>query len=518
MDYMEGAENGTNSSILMGRQQMRIEETYDEYIKNPIQTILSNFGKMLSSHNNNVSDYIRIENYYRGNHNILNKTRANNDTSINNKITANHVSRIVDFKKSIMVASPIEYAVTNSKQDTDDMVYFHKYLVDSRKSSYDIQKYEDLYKYGVALQMIYPRKEKNYDVETQSPFEILHVSPDKGFCFYTSDIGNRKIGCVLLGTKIINNKRQTVYHIYLNKNDINNMNNYYVIYSNSSNENSVNGYVILEQQKIFANIPLVEFYLNQSRMGIVEQLMPLQDMANQVLSGQLDDIEQAINHYIVLYNQDLDDADKETFIEFKKQKILSVNTSDPNKPADLKLLSQSLDTNAVMEVYNSIVKTMEDLVGAPSPSGNATSGGDTGDARALGNGWENAQLKAETDATFISNYERDGLQLMVDISYAAVNSPMGEISCSDIDIKYSINIRHNLIIKTQSLQTLYNMDFPLNESLAITGLVHDVDGVAKNWQERIDDIKEQENQEETNSNTSTTVTENIDVVKTTTEE
>lgn len=501
----------SNGHVTLGRNKMRIEETFEEYLEDPLEIVLNNFGAMLSSHNANVKAYVEIEKYYRGQHKILGKTRPNEDDSINNKITANQIARIVDFKKSMMVGTPIEYALTIVTEDTDDMTYFHKYLVDSGKSSYDIQKYEDIFKYGVALQMVYPRKEKNFDVESQSPFEVLHVSPDKGFCFYTSDISEKKIGCVLLGSKIINNKRQTVYHIYLDKNH--SEFNYMVIYQNSSSATAINGYEILDTKKIYADIPLVEFYLNQSRMGIVEQLIPLQDMINQLLSGQLDDIEQAINHYIVLYNQELDDKDKESFLEFRKQKLLSVNTINPDTPADIKILSQSLDNQAITSVYDSMVKTMEDLVGAPSPSGNNSSGGDTGDARALGNGWENAQLKAETDATYISKYEREMLNLMLNIAYDTANSPMGEIKSTDIDIKFSINIRHNIISKAQALQLLHGMNFPLKDALTAVSLVHDVDGVATKWQERIDNENEKEKETKT-------TTEDINVVetKTTTEE
>ena len=56
---------------------------------------------------------------------------------------------------------------------------------------------------------------------------------------------------------------------------------------------------------------------------------------------------------------------------------------------------------------------MYDIVACPKTSGGVTSGGDTGEARILGNGWESAQNQAKVDVTYVTYYEQEFLKKVI---------------------------------------------------------------------------------------------------------
>ena len=59
----------------------------------------------------------------------------------------------------------------------------------------------------------------------------------------------------------------------------------------------------------------------------------------------------------------------------------------------------------------------------------------------------------------------------------------------------------NLLVKTQALQTLNGINFPLKASLQVCGITNDVDGIGNSWQSNIDKQNEMvENAQNINEN------------------
>ena len=207
--------------------------------------------------------------------------------------------------------------------------------------------------------------------------------------------------------------------------------------------------------------------------------MLIQDGVNMILSNQVDEIGDFVNAYLVFENQDLG-KDWETKVKkYRKNRAILLRTKNPQLPAKLNLLKQTMQNGEINEAVNMFIDMMYDITACPKTSGGVTSGGDTGQARILGNGWESAQNQAQVDTSYLLQFERELLRKILYIC-KEVNT-LNEIFVSDIDIKYSINMSNNILTKTQALQNLYAMHMPYEDSLNITGVTNDSHGLAEKW-------------------------------------
>jgi len=139
---------------------------------------------------------------------------------------------------------------------------------------------------------------------------------------------------------------------------------------------------------------------------------------------------------------------------------------------------------------------MYDTVGVPLSSGNVTSGGDTGQARLLGNGWENAYTIILKDIRSLIRADKKLLKKMLAIcKFSPKTKDIIQLNESEIEIKYNINRSDNLLVKTQSLQNLRDVNMPLETSLQMVGIVSDPHSVATEWQREIETKKTEQEKE-----------------------
>ena len=83
---------------------------------------------------------------------------------------------------------------------------------------------------------------------------------------------------------------------------------------------------------------------------------------------------------------------------------------------------------------------------------------------------------------------------MLAICATVPNCPINELSANQIDIKYRINQNDNLLVKAQSLNQLWQANFPYEEAVKASGLFSDSVTVAKKWQSQDEKAKAQANQ------------------------
>ena len=55
---------------------------------------------------------------------------------------------------------------------------------------------------------------------------------------------------------------------------------------------------------------------------------------------------------------------------------------------------------------------------------------------------------------------------------------------------------NNLLVKSQALMNLRTINYPVKQALNAVGLTNDVDGVGNEWQQQIDSVQEQNQQQE----------------------
>ena len=458
-----------------GRTRITIPVSKEDFDLNPLRYIKHYLSNVVSQNQTNKEEANQLKDIYKGIQNIWDKTRLNSDTSNNNKVEINHIFRQVEFKKGFMVGNPINYSLAVSDKSTDDLTYLQKYLRDSNKASLDIDKYEDLYVCGISEQFIVP-KTYNFDEENEAPFELYNVEVGDGFKVYANDITKKPLFDVVISEVIDDQfRKQTQYEVYF----INNQDGY-TYYALFDSKKVLQKNVVKQPYKF---LPLVESELNKNRMGIVELVISIQDGLNAIHSNQIDDIIDFVNAYLVFENQQMGKKEdwEDKVKTFRKNRAISIKSANPQLPAKVSLLKQTLQHTEINAFYELLKKEMYDIVACPQSSGSVTSGGDTGEARILGNGWESSQNQAKVDVSYSLQFEYDLLKKILSACREKNVKTINEIYASDVDIKYSINMSNNILTKTQALQNLYSMHVPYEESLAVVGITSDNHGLGEKW-------------------------------------
>lgn len=464
----------------VGRTKISANISYKDFKNNPLVGIMNTLEDALNTHNNNVTSIQELKRYYKGKQNVLITKQRATKNSINNKIVVNHSFVQVEFKKGFMVGKPIEYA-NNSSQSTNDLDYINRWFTDSNKAGLDINKYEDLYVSGIAYQMIIPKR-YDYNIDNESPYELYNLDNEKTFCVYSNEISSIMLYAVVISNDSDGKEYYNCYcdgMIYQLKYSDNLTSDYKYVVMNRTEMSD--GTTIYGEAQPSKGIPIIEYTLNQSRMGIVEVGKPIQDAINLLISNEFDDVEEFVNAYLVFENQNPEKV-YENANKVKEERVIAITTVNPQNPAKVYLLKQSLDYSQLNILYEQLLTALYDLVGVPRSSGNVTSGGDTGEARLLGNGWEAAQNRANIDVTYLTHFEYELLKKIINIANEALNNPLTGLLSSQISIKYSINMSNNLLVKTQSLSNLYAMKFPKEQALNIVGLTSDSHDIANKWE------------------------------------
>ena len=103
-------------------------------------------------------------------------------------------------------------------------------------------------------------------------------------------------------------------------------------------------------------------------------------------------------------------------------------------------------------------------------------GGDTGQARLLGEGWTMADERAKQDELSFKKPERQFLKLILNICNEKLKGKsenLKGLKLSDIDIKFTRNKSDNILVKTQALMNLMNAQCPPDIAFTVIGLFND---------------------------------------------
>ena len=471
-----------------GRTKIKIPVSKEKFDLNPLKYIEHYLGQCLEKNRVNAEECQELNDIYLGKQEILNKTRFNNDERNNSKIVANHHFRQVEFKKGFTVGNPIDYSMrtTIESEASEELTKLKTYLTDEAKAEKDIDKYEDLYKCGMALQFLIPKR-RDYEYGNEAPFELMNAELGTAFVVYSNDIADTQLFDVVISDEIDDNfKPIKVYYIYY----INTLDDNYCYlckYQISGVDyEKYRGLKLITEgynsKQPYKFLPIIEYSLNKNRVGVVELVLAIGNSLNLLHSNQLDDIIDFVNAYIVFENVDPKFV-LNNINEFREKKTISIKSNNPQLPAKVTSLKQSLAHSEVNELFNILKREMYDIVAVPQSSGEVSSGGDTGEARILGNGWESAQNQAKVDTLYIARYERKLLKCILSICKEDSKNGISILSASDIDIKYDINMSNNILTKTQALTNLDSVGMPEEEMLAMTKLTNDNHGVAVKWRE-----------------------------------
>lgn len=457
------------TTTYFGRRQILSSET--EVTKENISKVIS---RAITIHEANSIDIKYLYNYYKGKQPILGRTKEIR-SEICNKIVENRANEIVSFKVGFYVGEPIQYISRSASAETSEKLNFvNDFMVEANKETCDKELAEWMCIGGTGYRMVLPNK--NDDVN--SPFEIFTLNPEDSFVVYSTEIGHKKLcgGCCIRDedNKII---RVAVYT----------PTEYFVLDGLA--------YSIIESRPHFLGaIPIIEYPLNNARLGVFEPVIPLLNAINEIDSNRLDGIEQFIQSLLVVYNATFEEGTTSSTIRESGMVILH-NVGD--QKADIKEIAEQLDQTQTQTLKNDLYNTILRIVGMPSQGDGNTSDSSNNGAMILKNGWQGAEARAKDFELIFKKSEREMLRLVLKICKDLANI---DLKNSDIDIKFTRRQYEDLMAKSQVLTTMLSND-KIAPELAFTtcGLFSDPQDayqLSKNYYEANKAKAEEENKEE----------------------
>lgn len=431
---------------LFGRKVIYADYRPEEMDEKTITTILN---RVFFLHQQNANEIDYLEKYYKGYQPIIGKTKDVRPT-INNTVVENNAYFITEFKKSYVFGEPIQY-VQRGDIANAEVSALNSYMLAEDKYPKDTELAESLYISGIAHRIVLP------DINEDSPFSINNLDSKTTFCVYSSYLPHEMLfACTYTKTVEGNSIAGSIYT----------KNAFYTLNKGMTESTFT---VRFSKCHILKQIPIVEYYLNKSRLGIIEVVIDILNQLNRVTSDEIDGLEQYIQSILVFVNQDIDKEDYEDLLDLGAVKIA---TSDPSRPADLKLLSNNLDHSNTKVLHERLFNTALNIVGIPKNSDKA-SGGDTGQARLLGEGWTMADERAKQDEMGFKRCAKPELKLVLEICRLAPDSEIKTLTLKDVEQKFTRNKSDNFLVKSQGLMNQIESGIAPDVAMTTSGLYSD---------------------------------------------
>lgn len=453
------------------------------------EAILDILPSVLRIHDLNSSEIEYLWNYYKGKQPILQKEKKVR-ADINNKVLENHAYEIVEFKKSNDFGEPVQY-VQKGEKDSDkvnpEISLLNKFMESEDKSSLDLDLSEWQCVCGTAYRWFDTDTEAEED---DAPFELAIPDPRRTFVVRSSDVKEEQLFCgtyswftdkeafqdTMVGVQFIPSQYRiiTIYtddYVLNIREGTKEEGHKLSIINQTINVNgkeiSVNSYPLQPKGQ-----RIIEYPLNNARMGIIEIVMSQLNAINKVKSDDLDGIDQFVQSLLVFINQDVTVEDVK---ELEEAGAIKVFSNDPSKPADVKLLTQQLLHSETKIVTDDLYDKMLTILGIPRLNDKA-SGGDTGQARLLGEGWTMAYQRAKQDDLNFKKAERIFLKAILNIckdDVRNVEDKIKNLKISDIDIKIPRDKSDNMLTKAQTLLELLQAGVYPETAYTVVGLFSD---------------------------------------------
>lgn len=381
-------------------------------------------------YNSNEEDY--LWNYYKTKTPILQKTKQYR-TDVNNKIVEPRAKQIVEFYLGYVFGEPIQY-IRRGKDESlnDEIEWLNTEMASQDKQDLDNSLAEWMLVCGVAPRMVLP---------VDDGFEMYSLDPRYAFNIYYNGLGEPVVASVKYIVKDDGTRIFSVYtankYFELNGNDV-------IIFEISD-----------EKAHAMGEPPMVEYTLNNTRMGIFEAEITLLDALNQLESDRVDDVQQFVDSILCILGGAITE---ETMTEIKETGAMSLPEG-----VDAKYISAALSQGDTQTLKNDIMAAITECTGMPNRNGGSSTS-DTGSAVLLRDGWEIADAKSKGIETKFKSAERQMLSKILKLSEDILGTTL---KVSDIGIQFTRRNYEAIQTKATVLNMMLNNN-KIHPELAFT--------------------------------------------------
>lgn len=267
--------------------------------------------KYIKKHSALVGRYRKLQDYYLGNHAILENGAADKDKD--NKLVHAYPKYITDFNTGFFMGQSVKYVAAALDEEEDD-----RFLEEYQK----ICNHNNEAKENLTLSKTCSIKGEAYEllwIDDNAQVRFKAIEPDNAFLIYDMSIeDNVKFGIRYYSEKI-DNVTTTYAYVYDDK--------AMYLYSDESS----NGLFELEEVKPhpFGSVPLIQFKNNKELQGDFEQVISLIDAYNREQSNTLNDMDQFSDAYLALINYGA--TDEEDIQKMNERRVLLLDSDGDAK-------------------------------------------------------------------------------------------------------------------------------------------------------------------------------------------
>ena len=440
--------------ILKGRREIFTD--VKEITKENISKVLAD---AFETHLLNVDEIKYLQEYERGNQPILNRIKEVRP-EINNKIVENHAAEITAFKVGYVFGSPITFVqrasvdTSGNKGETDDrrLAILNEMMFEEGKAAQDQVLGKDISVCGIGYRIVLPKKVK----DGVSAFSILRLNPTNAFVIKFNDLYKKSAVGVSYITLSDDSYRVGAYtdkqYFELEGKDFSSLK-------------------VIAAVPNRVGIPIIEYKNDDERMGCFERVISLLDALNVATSDRLNGLAQFIQSILWMNNCEIDSEQ----IKELKDKGGILTKSEPGNPASIEYLNSALDQAQTQTLIDYLYEQVLQIAGVPGRE--QSTGGNTGQAIMLSNGWQIAETHARSVEQTFTQSEREMLKVVLRILSLTETSEVADLKLSDIDIKFSRNRTDSLLVKTQGLSNMLQAGVHPLIALTHCGLFSDPQGV-----------------------------------------
>lgn len=397
--------------------------------------IVEELGKALAIHWQNRREINYLDRYYRGDQPILYRQKVVRP-EINNRTVENHALEIVRFMTAQNFGEPVQYVSRKDDENITKMVDDLNDLMSTiDKSAYDIELGEWQSICGTAYRFVW------VEGVDDTPFEINTLNPKDVFIVYSSRNGNKPLMSV---QQIRTTEGRNRYICYTDK--------WYYEIENSKidiTKTKVNG---------FFKIPVIEYPNNSRRLSDIEIVISMLDTLNKIQANRIDGIEQFVQAFMKFVNCDIDEN---KFLEMCQLGAIKVKAQQ-GVQADVSMITSELKQDQTQIAKDDVYKNILIIEGMPNREQNT--GGDTGQAVYLRNGWDFAEQRAKLDEPIFVRSEKQFLRIAL-YTLNTLGSSSIKLKLQDIDVKVTRNKTDNMLVKAQAL--IYLLEKGIHPKIAI---------------------------------------------------
>lgn len=395
---------------------------------------------VVPDHRTNAEQISYLDWYYRGAQPILYREKQIRP-EIRNTVVENRAYETVEFKKGYEFGQPKQFvSVSNNNSPINRLNDFAR--IDGADSK-DVELAEWFYKCGTAYKLTVPNRNTGED---EIPYRSVVLDPRNAFIVYTDDVLQDKLIAGTIIKKDVQNKTTYACGVYTD--------NWYFEWNNLEDLSQFDRTKPnISRPNVLGMIPIVEYKMNQSRIGYIELCISLFDALNVVDSNRLDGLEQFVQALLVFMNCQPPEDENGDESKIESGDIISI-MGQPGLPADVKLLASQLDQSQAQVTKEDLLDAIYEITGQPDRKTRGNGGGDTGQAVVLRDGWGAAEARAKITEKEFKRSELESLKVVLKICRELSPQDVQSLTLQDVDIKFTRNRSDNMLTKAQTLQIL----------------------------------------------------------------